>query len=180
MTVAPEKEKRTRLTFDEAMDLISEIARDGEGADKLRALKLAMSMEQGGSSLPEPLSDHEIEERLARLIRAVGPTGAQLAYRKAFPAAKRAIHHSAPKVTERDIAPIDKSELPGTLRSLYKMFPEVKRPGIPKGYPVNSGLAVKKAWCQKEAYKMILDREQRKLDIIASQEPADGPAPVEA
>lgn len=164
------KEKKSkRLSLDEAMDIITEIARSDEGPDRFRALKIAMSQETGGSQLPAPLNDQEIVERLARLIRAAGPTAAMLAYRKAFPSAKRDINHTAPKVTERDIAPIDPATLPKNLRELYRMFPEIKRPGVPAGFPVHRGIAVQKEWCQTAAKKMILDREQKKIDMIATE-----------
>lgn len=160
-------ETRKPLTLVEVEEILSDIARNGDGADRIRALKMVMAQEAGNATLPEPFSDAEVIDRLARLIRAAGPTASQLAYRRAFPAAKRPIHHAAPKVTEADVAPIDKSTLPKTLRALYRMFPEIKRAGTPKGYPVKAGMAVKAQWCQDEALKIIMDREQHKHDVIA-------------
>ena len=169
---------RKRMTFDELIVEMEDVARNGDGADKFRALKTLMAQESGSVTLPEPMSDADIIDRLSRLIRAAGPTASQLAYRKAFPAGKRPINHAAPKITERDVAPIDKASLPINLRSLYRMFPEIKKPGVPKGFPINSGLAVQKEWCQKMALRMILDQEQKKADMIAT-EAAPPEAPVE-
>jgi hypothetical protein len=160
-------ETKSKMTFDEAMGEISLIARDGEGADKFRALKMVMSQEAGSAAIPDPLNDAEIIERLSRLIRAVGPTAAMLAYRKAFPKSKRPINHVSPKLLETDVPPVDITKLPRNLRELYRMFPEIKKPGIPVGFPRGSGIAVQKEWCQKAARRMLLDREQKKLDIIS-------------
>ena len=161
-------DKTNRMPLDEIERLITDIARDPEsGADRFRALKFAAAMQSSTAALPEPLDDNEVLDRLARLIRAAGPTAAQLAYRRAFPASKRPINHAAPQVRERDMPFIPKAELPGTLRALYKMFPEIKGPGCPKGFPMGKGLAVKKAWCQREAMKLLVDREQKRVDEIA-------------
>jgi hypothetical protein len=156
-----------KLTFDEAERLIAEIARTDGHKNQMRALAMVMAKDEGQDAIPAPLTDAEVIERLARLIRAAGPTASQLAYRRAFPASKRPINHAAPKVTETDIAPVDKSSLPRTLRDLYRMFPEIRRPGVPKGYPAKAGFLAKKEWCQAEAMKMILDREQAKMDMVA-------------
>lgn len=160
---------RKHITLDEALGIISDIARGGEGADQMRALKLVMSQESGASHLPAPLTDAEVLERLARILRAAGPTACQLAYRKAFPSAQKRIHDASARVTAADVAPVDERSLPDTLKQLYRAFPEIKprTGGIPKGYPLKSGMAVRKQWCHREARKMILDREQAKLDTIA-------------
>lgn len=173
MTTGPDPKKR--MSFDEILAEIEDVAQNGDGADKFRALKILMAQESSSVTLPPPMSDAEVIDRLARLIRAAGPTASQLAYRRAYPAAKRPINHSAPKIQETDVAPVDKTTLPANLRALYRMFPEVKRGGIPKGYPVHQGMAVQKKWCQEAALKMIIDREQAKHDVIAT-EAADAPA----
>ena len=162
------------LSLDEAIGLISDIARHGEGADRLRALKeiRVMAQETGSVTLPDPMSDAEVIERLARLIKAAGPTVAQLAYKQAFPFAKKTVHDAVPKVLESDLG-IDKSKLPVNLRQLYKMFPEIKRSGIPQGYPRGRGLAVVKKWCQDKAMQMIIDREQGRIAEQAKTEGTD-------
>lgn len=165
---------RKALSLDEVLDIVSDIARNGEGPERFRALKLIMSQEAGSATLPEPFSDAEIIDRLARLIRAAGPTASQLAYRKAFPSAKRMINQEKPRLTESDLPPIDKATLPSTLRALYREFPEAKRPGVPKGYPVKAGMAVKAAWVRNEALKMRMDQERAKLDLVQMHESAEG------
>lgn len=159
--------RKKRLTLDEAWDEISEIARNGEGAEKFRALKMVTNVDQANSILPAPLNDLEIQERLARLIRAAGPTCSMLAYRKAFPASKRPINYAAPRVTWDDMPVVEKDDLPKTLRQLYQRFPEIKRSGFPSGYPLKKGLIAQKEWCQKKSLEMILSIEQKRRDMIA-------------
>jgi hypothetical protein len=64
----------------------------------------------------------------------------------------------ARRLLESDLV-IDRSKLPVNLKQLYKMFPEIKRSGVPQGYPRGKGLAVVKKWCQDKATQMIIDRE---------------------
>lgn len=162
-------ERKTTISIDEVDGIIDDIAKNGDGAQQMRALQMVRAREQATLTLPDPFTDAETIDRLSRLIKATGPTCAMLAYRKAFPRAQRPLNHSAPKVTEDDIGGIDRAALPKTLRALYKMFPEIKRPGTPKGYPSRAGLAVQSEWVKKMATRMILDREQSKLDMIATE-----------
>ena len=171
-------ERKTTISIDEVDAIIDDIAKNGDGAQQMRALQLVRAREQSSLALPDPFTDNEVIDRLSRLIRATGPTAAMLAYRRAFPRAQRPLNHSSPKITEQDIGGIDKAALPKTLRALYRMFPEVKRPGIHKGYPVHGGMAVQSAWVVKQATRMILDREQHKHDVIAVEaEPEAGDEP---
>jgi len=158
--------KQKPLTLDEVTTILSDIARNGEGAERFRALKMVAAQETGSITLPDPISDAEAIERLGRIIRAAGPTVAQLAYRKAFPAAKRPINHAAPRVTVADMI-IDRATLPVNLKQLYRRFPEIKRPGVPQGYPMGKGLAVVKDWCQKKALQLLIDQEQGRVDAAS-------------
>ena len=161
---------KPHMTVDEAKKLLAEIARNGEGAEKFRALKMVMAEEASDASLPEPLSDAEVIDRLARLIRAAGPSASMFAYRKAFPASKKGINATSPKVTPEDILPgIDRAKLPPSLKQLYKMFPEIKRGGFPPGYPLRGGLAMQKEWCQKKSFEILMSKEQRRIDDLAPE-----------
>jgi len=160
-------DQKTTITFDEAMSLISDIARNGEGPDKFRALKVAMSQQSGGITLPDPMSADEAVERLSRLMRGVGPANCQWAYRKAFPAAKKEIFESKVQVRNSDLSADDIKKLPKSLKQLYKMFPETKRSGQPPGYPKNDGLEAQVAWCQNKAIQIIRDRKQAIIDNVA-------------
>ena len=161
--------RRKSMSFDEIIVEMEDIAKNGEGADKFRALKTLMAQESGSATLPEPLTDDEIIERLSRMMKAAGPSASQISYRRAYPAAKRPINFAAPKITEADVPAIDPLSLPRSLKELYRQFPEVKKPGIPTGYPVRGGMAVQKEWVQKQARRMLLDREQKRHDMIATE-----------
>ena len=165
---------RNPLSLDEAIGLISDIARHGEGADRLRALReiRVMAQETGSVTLPDPMSDAEVIERLARLIKAAGPTVAQLAYKQAFPHSRKTVQEAVPRLLESDLV-IDRSKLPVNLKQLYRMFPEIKRSGVPQGYPRGKGLAVVKKWCQDKATQMIIDREQGRIAEQAKPEGTD-------
>ena len=155
---------KTTITFDEAMGLISDIARNGEGPDKFRALKVAMDQQSGGVALPPPMSAEEVVERLTRIMRASGKGNCQIAYRKAFVGTRTSIGDAMPDLALADITPFEKNALPRTLRQLYKQFPSIKpRGGVPKGYPMRSGLETQTEWVQCKAVEIMRDREQTRL-----------------
>ena len=165
--MSDEKNPKDTITFDEAMALISDIARNGEGPDKFRALKVAMSQQSGGITLPDPMSADEVVERLSRLMRGVGPANCQWAYRKAFPAAKKEIFESKVMVRNSDLNAEDIKKLPKSLKQLYKQFPETKRSGQPPGYPTRGGLEAQVQWCQEKAIEILRTRKQAIIDNVA-------------
>lgn len=172
-------EPNKRLTLDDIDAELSKIARHGEGADKFRALKMLKAEESSTVTLPDPLTDMEIVERLARLNKAAGPIAAQLAYRRAFPAAKKPVNAKAPSLTFTDVEG-KLQQLPTSLSGLYKRFPALRRPrGFPKGYPAKGTLEERTLWCQKTAREIILDHEQKAIDEISKEasipEPTDAP-----
>ena len=162
-----EPTEKNTITFDEAMELISDIARNGEGPDKFRALKVAMSQQSGGITLPDPMSADEVVERLSRLMRGVGPANSQWAYRKAFPASKKEVFEAKVMVRGSDLTADDIKKLPKSLKQLYKMFPDTKRSGQPPGYPKLDGLEAQVSWCQNKALEILRTRKQALIDNVA-------------
>ena len=156
--------KKPVMAFEEAISLIADIARDGEGADKFRALKMVMAQESGGATLPPPLSPEEVVERLTRLMRAAGSGNCQIAYRKAFAGVRKGIGEMMPNLALADISPFEKNALPKTLRQLYKQFPHITpKGGFPKGFPGGVGLEAQAEWVQCKAIEIMRDREQARL-----------------
>lgn len=153
------------MDLDEILGIISEIARHGDGADRFRAIKVLKDLvqESGSSGLPDPMDDKEAVERMARLMKAMGPMGTQFAYRKAYPNAKVKLENSKPRVLLSYLN-IDEGRLPTTLKALNRMFPDIKRGGFPSGYPLNKGLEAQKKWCQNHARNIILNREQEAVN----------------
>jgi len=163
----PDKPKPATLSFNEVMEHISEIARYGDGADKFRALKFIAAQNSETAVLPEPLTAAEVQERLARMMHPAGVANTQIAYRKAFPKTQKPLGSEFPKIEISDLDPFTKSDLPKTLKALYKQFPHIKRGGFPKGFPRNEGLEVQAIWCQKKALEMLRDREQARLEALS-------------
>lgn len=154
--------KAAPLTLDEITAIITDIARDPEsGPDRFRALKMLASTSTAAAILPEPMQPGEIVERLARLMKASGRDHTQAAYHRAFPHVSSAAY-SAPKYALDDFPPeiVARVQKVRSLKSLYRNYPEVKRPGFPPGYPVRRGPAVVADWCRKIAAKCELDRMQ--------------------
>lgn len=154
------------------MEKISEIADDRDNRDQFKALKMLAAAKSSGIVLPEPMSDGEMIERLVRLIKPAGMEVVQIAYRKAFPHAKRSVNESSPKLEVGDLS-AEMKEMVAKVTSLKvfnKMFPEVKQPGTPKGYPSGRGIVAQRAWLQRAAAKILLDREQEKVNGIVKQD----------
>lgn len=157
---------KAAITLDEAMELIAEIAREGEGPERFRALKLVMAQQSSSATLPLPLTDSEKIDRLARLMKAVGSTGAQLAYKRAF-SNQRRIDTARPRVEMSDVPGLEDVKLPKNLPAFYRMFPEVKRQGWPRGYPARASAEAKTLWIQRESKRILLEREQIKVNAAA-------------
>ena len=170
-----EPKEAKNISFEEALKLVSDVARNGEGTAQLRALQLVLNREGTAATIPEPLGDEEKLELMSMMMASMGQIGTQFAYRRAFPYSRRPVNHAAAKIGFDDLR-VDESDLPETLKQFYRMFPEVKRGGFPPGFPVGKGVAVKKEWCRREAKKILLDRKQHQLDEAAMSEKADDEA----
>jgi len=161
-------DSKKQMDLDEILGAFVDIAKHGEGADRFRALKVLKELQQetGQTGLPDPMSDDEQYERLARLMKATGPAGCQFSYRKAFPSSRTKLKDSVPKVLDSDLV-IDETKLPNTLKKLYKMFPYIKQHGFPKGYPLTKGLEAQKRFCNEKARIILREREQERLIAAA-------------
>lgn len=81
--------KAPRMTVDEALDTLSEIARDPKaGADRFRALKIVSGAQTATVVLPEPMTEAEKIECGTRFIKGLGPTLTHICFQKAFPDAQ--------------------------------------------------------------------------------------------
>ncbi len=79
-------QKKENLTLDEAMGIVSDIARHGEGADRFRAVRMIhdMAQESGGQLLPEPTSEAEVMERAERLFTGLGEVRCHIVMKRCF------------------------------------------------------------------------------------------------
>lgn len=162
----PEAVKPSRLrSIDEIMADIDAISCDPEHRDQFKALKMLAAAKSSAVVLPKPLTDAEFIARIGRLNLAAGPEITRLAWRWAFPAAKRSVEDTP----DHDFSTLPEEVMEEakkiiSLRMLYKAFPEVKRTGQPPGFPKGGSLAAKQDWCRDAAGRLILEREQKKSD----------------
>ena len=174
--------QRKRLSLDDILDAVTEIAEDQEaGPDRFRALKMLTSMNSGTVVLPALADDADAIDRLSRLIKGCGPTLTKMAWRKAFPyTAWR--KNDKDRVYEDDIKldpeTMEKVIRLKTLPMLYKAFPDLKRPGVPIGYPTSRGESAKIEWIQRKAKEILRDRKDQEMKQ-ARKELAEPDAPVQ-
>jgi hypothetical protein len=152
---------------------IDAISCDPEHRDQFKALKMLAAAKSSAVVLPEPMSDHDIVERISRLHTAAGPELTRLAYRKSFP---RGIDiDETPSMTLNTLPPEVRGEAAKivSIKMLYRAFPQVKRGGQPPGYPRAGSLAAQQDWCQRTAAQLILDREQARVNGTPKPEPPE-------
>lgn len=157
--LAPEPPKPAtpaKLSIDDITRILSEIGNDeAAGPDRFRALKMLASMQEQATVIPPPLTDVEMEERLARVMYPCGAEISQRAYRLAFPkAVKSAFKNPLVDGTEEQILEAKKCT---SIKLLRRRFPHSKGTGVPKGYPVGRSTAAKMVWCQEQALKMLIE-----------------------
>lgn len=163
----PEK-KRGVLSIDEVMELISDIATEGEGADRFRALKMLAGMNAASAALPDPLPEVDLIDRLARLMKSAGRDLSQVAYKRAFPAARATIDQKL-EATLEDLDPeiLAQAKRIRSLKHLYRMFPEIKRPGVPPGYPMGRGIEIQQEWLRRKSVQILMDRKKVDMEEAA-------------
>lgn len=166
------------LTAEEIAEEIAALAQDGEGADKRWALNILRQGQRDESALPDPLGPQEIIERLSRLMRPCGQEACQIAYRTAFPQAKKELEDTRPRVYETELPPdvLARVARLGTLKDLYRVYPATKRSGVPAGYPRGKGPEIVKKWVQAKAMHIELDRLQ---ETMSGEETTDGGSTAE-
>lgn len=153
-----------KMTPAEVEAKIESIARGLSEADaaQVRVLLHLYQRQDSAVTLPKPMSQKEMIERILPLMRALGRPGAQMAYRKAWPNSTTRIT-DVPKIEVNDLDIGPDVKFPISLKQLYKMAPETKRPGYPRGYPARGALDEKKDWCHSEYLKVLRARKQREL-----------------
>jgi hypothetical protein len=151
------------FTLDEIIGVVSDIARDTESRDRLRALKLLTSLNSSVAAIPPPLNDDEVVERLSRLMKGAGPKLCRKAYRKTYPLSDRTPIFDKEEL--EDLGPFIKQKIKGlkTLRQYNKMFPEVAKGGVPTGYPSGAGPEEQMLWLQRAATKIFIERRRKEV-----------------
>jgi len=173
-----EQQKQREMTMDEVRSALENIARDPEHRDHFKALKMLRSEEASSAVLPEPLTDEEVVLRLARIMRPAGPENCQIAFHRAFPRSKKTVT-SAPRIEAEDLTEEDRDIVNRvtSLPMLYRLFPEIKRNGVPKGYPTTKGLAAQLRFVREQATRMLLERERERMKALEAENRDDDPNP---
>lgn len=139
---------------------IEDLAQNGEGADRRWALKTLKAESGGDAELPPPLNDDEIITRMARMMRGCGKPLARRAYIRAFPRTE-SVEKTVALTSAEDLG-LNIDKLPRTLKQLYRLYPEIKGPGFPKGYPVGKGPLAQQDWCRKTAIQIEVQKREAK------------------
>jgi hypothetical protein len=155
--------RRAALSLDAVIGIVTEIAQDPESRDRLRALKLLTSLNSSSAAIPPPLTDEDVIARMRRLMKAAGSRLCLKAYRQAYPLVRRTPVFDKQEMEELGIFMRGKIEKLKSLKQLYRMFPEIKRSGVPTTYPVGAGPEVQMEWIQKTATKILMERRRKEI-----------------
>lgn len=160
-------DKKKRRSIEEITADIEQISQDPEHRDQFKALRMLAAEKATSVVLPDPMSDNEIIERIARLIKPVGRALSSIAYRRAFPYNKD-IEDEMPKLAQTHLTPeeILTAKKCNNLKALYRTFPEIKRAGMPTGYPRGRSIEEKQEWCRDQATKILIGRAQARLKAV--------------
>jgi hypothetical protein len=168
MTDSDTPRKAVPFTLDEIIGVVSDIARDTESRDRLRALKLLTSLNSSVAAIPPPLSDEEVIERLSRLMKGAGAKLCRKAYRKTYPLSDRTPIFDKEEL--EDLGPFIRQKVKGlkTLKQYNRMFPEVVKGGVPTGYPSGAGPEAQMEWVQRAATKIFVERRRKEIAAEAA------------
>jgi hypothetical protein len=162
--------KAVPFTLDEIIGVVSDIARDTESRDRLRALKLLTSLNSSVAAIPPPLNDEEVIDRLVRLMKGSGPKLCRKAYRKAYPLTDRTPMFDKEEL--EDLGPFIRQKVKSlkNLKQYNRMFPEVAKEtgGVPSGYPIGAGPEAQMEWVQRAATKIFIERRRREIAAEAA------------
>jgi hypothetical protein len=166
---------KSRLTMDEIRAAIESIASDESNRDQFKALKMLAAEEASTVSLPPPLTDADIVARLARLMAPAGVEMCRRAFRRAFRKTHGQVKIETPpegdpadELNEEDRRRVGRVH---TLRDLYRVAPELKRSGVPPGYPMTGDVLERQAFVQAKAAEYLV--------AAARGKPSFTPTPVQ-
>jgi hypothetical protein len=141
-------------------------------------MKLLMSMNASVAAVPPPLTDDEVVERLARLMKSASAKLCRAAYRRAYPLRDRVPMYDQEEIA--DLGVFIKGKILGlkTLKQFNAMFPEVAKVGSPQGFPTGGGAEAQMEWVQQAATKIFIERRRKQIAAeaarIRAEDRADG------
>ena len=155
--------RKSAFTLDEIIEIVSDIARNPDDRDRLRALKLLTTLNSSVAAIPPPLTDDDVVDRMVRLMKGAGAKLCRKAYRKAYPLSLRAPNFDPEEMKDLDIFTKGKIQHLKTLKQFNRMFPETVKGGVPPGYPVGAGPEAQAEWVQRAATKIFIERRRREI-----------------
>lgn len=158
MTEVPREISPKVLTLDDIRAGLSELAINGEGAQRTQAYRILMSMSGGESALPDPLATGDIVKRMERLMRGAGIKLTRAAMIRAFPQRHSARNVQRELVIDEELQIGDVNKFPRTIKAFYKRYPEIRANGFPKGWPLKGSLVDKKEFLIRESLKIERSR----------------------
>lgn len=171
MTEEPKETKRKARSIDEIMSDIELISQDAEHRDQFKALRMLASEKAASVTLPPPMEDHEVIERLARLQKGYGINVSRIAFKVAFPNAKE-VDELEPTVIPAHLSEQDRITIQHctSIKALHRHFPQIKRRGLHPGYPRKSGREAQQKWCREQATKILVDRHQARMKTVEKRD----------
>ena len=142
------------MTVDQIMEEINAIAGDPDNRDQFKALKMLAAEKSSAVVLPDPLSDREVIDRMVRIVKPFGKEIWNIVGREAFEGRRSTADMYDKIKTRSEHLTLEQLEKIGRIRNvrdLYRQIPELKRDGVPKGYPKSKGEIVQQAWLRERA-----------------------------
>jgi len=167
-----EPPRKRRLTIDELLDQIHEVAQDPDaGPDRFRAGKLLLSMQTSTTMLPEPLDENDVLDRVSRILEGVGQHLSRIAFRRAFPRLTGVKSDIEAPVeifsTDDGILTPQQREIcrkaSVSTKKIRAAFPELATHGRLTGTPYKQGPIAQKSYRYQVAVKAMLDRVNRTM-----------------
>lgn len=158
-----QKKSDNKLSMDEIMAGLSDMAKNGDGAQRAAAYRLLLSAHASSNIYTEPLTPEDVVERIIRLMKLIGVGLTQMCYRKAFRNAMKADRIS-PALAGEEVELPPNFKYPRNVKQLYRLFPEIKGPGVPRGYPIGQGPIIQRAWLKELTDRTLKYKQQLQLD----------------
>jgi hypothetical protein len=156
---APDSPSRI-LSMEDIKRGLSDMAENGEGAQRAQAYRMLMNMESATVTLHEPMTVVDELAHGTRFFKALGKEKCQVCFRRAFPRDKK-------EINDTDKFSID--DMPAHIRAEAEKYTTQKKlrvlmgknappSGVLKGFPTFQSPLKKSRFCQHQAALILLER----------------------
>lgn len=172
-----DKQPRRLMSLEDIEQAWNDIASDPDHRDRTKALKALSAFKSSSATLPPPLTDDEVVERMSFLMKSAGVELCRRSFRRAFRKEHGDIKIEARPVGDPmdELPPDDRARIGRlqNLRDLYRLCPALKRGGLPKGYPVAGDVLERMEWIRDQAAAYLV--AERRGNPMSSQPSATKP-----